>query len=395
MLRFFLFAIAIVFTLMAIWLLKNQPEVEMPELLAAEPHWVSVVTVTQRDVRPVAEFSGELQAARKAFMGFDVSGRIIQRDIEPGAKVVKGDVLLVLEADDYQDAVVVQREKVTLEKAGAQRDRELLQLLVEEREIQERELNRVRTLEQQSLVATSVYDDALRKFLKLKMDEVRLQYSVDTAAAKLVTEQARLRNAERDLSRTIIRAPFAGSVSRISVEVGDYVSVGQKVLEIAQTSELDLQLSLPGRMFSALSMDQSVSIEVAGETISGRIIALGVDPDEDTNTHLVRIRIAGAGLLPGQIGSVMLSGQNLPAAKLIPVPAVLRDGDKAVVYRVQNEQLQRVEITLLVRVGEYFAVAGIAANTLIVARDVNNLADGQRINVRTMEETELSKAEVF
>lgn len=63
--------------------------------------------------------------------------------------------------------------------------------------------------------------------MKLQAEEARLQYSVDSANARIMIRQAELNKAERNLGRTKLVAPFDGVVNAVFFEVGDYAASGQ------------------------------------------------------------------------------------------------------------------------------------------------------------------------
>ncbi len=363
-------------------LIAARPQLGEPELREMTPERVSVEAVVRRDVRPVDHISGELHAVRRARLSFDLGGWIAERDIEPGYPVEQGSVLLRIESGDYQDAVDIQNARLRLERESSRRDKELLALLVEDREIQQRELERVSTLEKQSLASLSSYEGAYQQLLRLRSEEVRLRHNVSTADARLAIERSSLNQAERALEETALRAPFSGTVSAVLVELGDYVTPGQKVLDLVQIDELDLLLSVSGALLQDLHMGQQITVTVAGSERRGTIVAMGVEPDPQTNTHSLRIRIDGEGLYPGQIARATLPNRELSAVTVIPITAVLGDNDRYYVFVVEQTHLRRKEIDVLSREDDYYVVDGIDSGIRIVSRDVNGLVDNQQVKIR-------------
>ena len=175
------------------------------------------------------------------------------------------------------------------------RDLRLLELIKQERELQEEEVNRLKQLDQTSLTSKSNYDQALQSLYQQQAEETRLNHSVKLSRSELKVEQARLNKARRNLERTKLVSPFDGVVNSVYVEVGDYVSPGQTALEIIQLDELDLNLEISGTTASKLRLGQKIGIQTEKDNRKGEVIALALDPNSETNTHTLKLRLASNG----------------------------------------------------------------------------------------------------
>ena len=96
----------------------------------------------------------------------------------------------------------------------------------------------------------------------------------------------------------------------------------------------------------------------------------------------MRVRIQGDDLLPGMIASTELPLRALNEALVVPVTAILQEDGSAYLFKVVNDNLQRVSVTAGLRDADDQVVTGdIVAGDLIVSRDVAALSDGQTIVV--------------
>lgn len=362
-------------------LLWTRPE-SKAELRPLPVARVIATEVREVNMRPVTTLTGKLQPARQAELRFELSGRVVERTVEPGNRVEAGEVLLEIDDGDFRDKLEEARALLQQEEQAVARDRNLLELIIKERRIQEREVERLQQLGRESLASQSNFDSAVQGLLKLKAEESRLRHSVESAGSRLQNQRARLSQAERNLERTSLRSPFPATVNKVNFETGDYANAGQVAVEIVQLQELDIYLEVTSNLISVLELGQVVDVSTPEGRTKGEIIAMESDPQPDTLTHALRIRIKGDGLFPGQLASVDLPGDVLENVAAVPTSAILYDEGKTYLFVIDEEQLQRVPVTKLVRNDDLQAVSGVGAGTRIVASDVAALADGQKVSTK-------------
>lgn len=362
-------------------LVLTRPE---PPPAAGEPPplRVQVVRVDQADVAPVETVTGRLQAARRSQLRFEVGGRVVAREVEPGMQVDAGQVLLRLDDGDFRTAVVEAEAQLSQEQTQLTRDRRLLALARDNAALQRAEVQRLESLSSRSLGSASQLDAARGRLLQLESELAQLQAGVDSAEARLALRRAALERAERDLARSVLQAPFSGMVNAVMLEPGDYVAPGGEAAVLIDPAQLDFYVELRGEVARALERGQTVVVSVDGRPLEGRILALQEQPDETTFTHAVRVRLDGGQAAPGQVATAAFPLRRREAALLIPVTAVLRDEGRSYVFRVRDGRLERIRVELGLRLeARYIVTAGLAAGQLIVARDVAALSDGQSVEI--------------
>ena len=378
---FLLTLCTIVIVSMLIWT-RPDTQAQLQPLLPAR---VLTGHVRSMDILPLTTVTGKLQPSRKSRLHFELSGRVTVRNVEPGQQVSENSVLLQIEDGDFSDAVEESQALLTREQDAVERDRSLLDLVVREREVQQRELQRLEKLGKKSLASESRYDEVLRQLLRQQAEEARLRYSVDSAKSRLKIQRANLKKAERNLQRTRLTAPFNSTVNKVAVEVGDYVSPGQVAIELVQLDELDLYVEVTGAVAANLHLGERIDVLVDEDRRQGRIIALNADPDPNTNTHGMKIRLPADGLYPGKLAQAALPGALLSNALVVPLSAVLHDDGQAYLFQVQDERVLRRPVKLIQRYRNWQVIHGINPDTVIVTRDVAALADGQAVTVDTDE----------
>ena len=347
------------------------------ELQSISPSTVQVDIVKQIDIQPFAKATGILEPARKASLHFQVSGQINERFVEAGMKIKAKDKMLSVDSGDFIDAVEESKALLEIKRDTIKRDMRLLELIKQERELQEEEVKRLKQLDRNSLTSKSNYDQALQSLYRQQAEETRLNHSVNLARSELKVEQARLSKAKRNLERTQLISPFDGIINAVYVEVGDYVSPGQTALEIIQLDELDLNLEISGTTASKLELGQKVEIKTEKDNREGEVISIALDPNSETNTHTLKIRLASDGLFSGQLAVANLPGKIYKKANVIPISSILYEDNLSYIFEVVDNHVIKKEIRLIERFNNFQIIEGVESGIRIVSKDVSSLTDGQ------------------
>jgi RND family efflux transporter MFP subunit len=343
---------------------------------------VQVAAVGLHDLLPTEIVSGRLEPARKAALHFELAGQVSGRPVEPGQPVALGEPLLLLASGDYEDALAEAEAMLAQEKRNIQRDRELLALSRNNYTLQKNDLDRLQKLGKDSLVSKSRLDETRIKLIQLESEVARLKSSVATAESRIALKEAARNRAARNLERTRLPAPFAGTVNAVNAQVGDYVTPNQVIVDLIDAASLDLYAEVRGSVAQSLAQGQTITVEVDGSELPGTLIALQMDPSPETFTHALRVRIEGDRARPGQVARVRLPLQQRQRVTAVPSTAVLFDEGQAFVFRLDEDQLEQVPVTTGERVdGLQVVLQGLDEHDRVVSRDVSALSHGQRVQV--------------
>jgi len=369
--------LCVISVIAALVLTTPQKKPELREIPATQ---VTLLPITQQTIQPIEQVSGHLQPLRSSTLSFELSGQVQARHVEPGDKVIEGEMLITLQHGDQQDALAEAKAQLSQEHKAIERDKRVLKLISENRALQAREVARLEQLGQKSLASRSMRDSANQLLIQQQREEEQLKYSVDTSKARLALKHTAVRRAKRNLARTALSAPYAGVVNAVHVETGDYIAPNQVALELLQLDQLDLNLDVNGTIAAMLRLKQNVTVTIDRKQRTGRIVSLQTSPDAQTFTHAVRIRLDGNGLQAGAQATASLKLKALPNALVVPVAAILHHNDESFIFIAEAGTLRRVTVTLVVRQGQQQVISGeIHAGEMVVARDVAFLTDGQSV----------------
>lgn len=374
-------AIVLFTILLVVLLVVTRPEANT-EMKAPAITRVEVARVRVEDLQPRVELTGVLRPRQVASLRFEVAGELMRRAVEPGARVSAGDLLMQLDEADYRDAVIEAESQLSETRAAIQQDQTLLKLARENRDLAQREYRRLEKLGEGSLASASARDSARQNLINLESELARLNFSIESGRARLARQEAALSRAKRNLQRTRLEAPFDGRVNQVLVEVGDSLQANTLALELIDSSALELHLEVSGDVAAALSLGQPMVVTAGGRQIPGELTSLQFNPDLQTHTHPIRIRIPGDELLPGGLGQVALPLRLRKDALVVPASALLREEGGQYLFLVRDGRLERRPVAAGVRLDERQAIReGVAPGDLVVARDVEVLNDGLAVEI--------------
>lgn len=369
-----------VITILLVWLLvwtKPQPQATLEQLA---PLKVTLVEVEKRLVQPYESITGRLQPIKTAQLRFEVAGKVLSRTVEPGASVKKGTTLIKLDNSDYQDQLKQSDAELDIERKSVSRDKNLLKYANKNLQLQLQEEKRLEKLVERNLIAQSQLDDTRQRAFDLQAEVARLEYSVATNNARVAMKQAQRDLAERNFIRTTLNAPFKGVINEVFLNEGDYVNANEIALTLVDASEFDVQLDVRGEIISGLALGQMVDVQINGTKSQGEVIAVQLDPDINTNTHQVRVRVPSDHVQSGMLATVYMPLAVQSESTIIPVAAVLSQFGKSYVFVYEDGVINKTLIQLGRRINnEVIVFDGIEKGQKIVARDISALSDQQNV----------------
>lgn len=298
-----------------------------------------VLSELESSVRAVGTLTAEASATLRA----EVPGQILAVHFREGQPLEKGAELFSIEA------TVLQAE---VNEARANADRS------------ESALRRAQDLQAKQLISGTDYDTA------------RANYDVDVA---------RLRSSQAKLSKTVIRAPFDGYVGLRRINIGDYATIGQELVDVVQLDPLRVDFSIPETLLPKVHPNLKVEVTVDAypdEVFAGSIIA--VAPKSDVQGHSLEVRASLPNdelkLRPGLFVRVNISLGVKPNAIVIPEQAIWPIGQDKTVYVVVDGKAQQRVVKLGDRQpGAVEIIAGLEPGEIIVTAGQMKLYDGAAV----------------
>jgi len=369
---YLLAAIALIIFLLLLF--RPEPSKELRDI---PPLGVVLAPVEVGNYEAGQPYAGRLTPINRAELRFEVAGQIGERLVEPGQMLEREAILLRLKPGDYQPLLTEAESSLQQEEASVNRDRQLLKLAKQNVALQKAEVDRLRALGEKNLTSKSQLDAAVQQLTVLQTEEARLRYIVETAESRLAAKQASFKRASNNLDRTELRAPFTGRVNSIKVNVGDYVNSGQVAAEMVDDRHHDLVLHVPGQVVEHNGLGDKLTVTTEYRTVMGSVISLQVDPDPNTFTHEMRIRLPEGVGRSGALARAELVTGRYQDVLAVPVPAVLNADGRQLVFVYKAGKLEQREVSILQRINDLVLIkSGLSKGERVVARDVAALSDG-------------------
>lgn len=208
---------------------------------------------------------------------------------------------------------------------------------------------------------------------------------LDTARAALSVNQARAASARTRLDKTRIRAPFAGVTGLRQVSVGDYVNVGQALVDLVRLDPIELDLRAPEVVLSSLKLGQRVDFGVDSfrdQVFSATVVAIAPTIDAGGRSVSLRARLENPDqkLRPGMSARVRITLDSNARALLVPEQAIWPNGEQKMVYVVVDGAAKLVPVTLGARQpGTVEVTSGIKEGDEVVVAGQLKLHDGAKV----------------
>ena len=199
--------------------------------------------------------------------------------------------------------------------------------------------------------------------------------------------RAKLREAESRVAKTVIRAPFSGTVGLRQVSPGAYVKAGSDIVRLEGIGSIKVDFRIPEVYMAKVRPNQEISLRLdayPGEEFHGRVYAVEPVIDEKTRTILMRARIPNKSnkLKPGMFARVVVTLENRPNAILVPEQAIWPQGQDIYVFRVVEGKAALTKITIGNRQpGQVEIVHGLNPDDIVVTEGQMKLRDGAPVMV--------------
>lgn len=332
-----------------------------PAAPVADVRPVRVLQLTQAAGGERAQFSGDVRARYESNLGFRVGGKIVERKVDVGAIVKRGDVLMRLDPQDL--------------KLAETQARSSLRAAETERDLAAADYKRHINLRSQNFVSQAVLDTK--------------QSAMKAAQANVEAARAGLRGQSNQSNYTTLTADVDGVVTAIEAEVGQVVQPGTPVARVARTIEKEVVIGIPEDKVEGVRPSEPVVVRLwanADQTITGTIREISPVADAATRTYTVKVALpASADVRLGMSATVELStGTSGVAGLRVPLTALVQNKGASSVWIVENGAVKLVPVQVTGPVGNDVLVTGaIRAGQNVVTAGVNLLKPGQKVRILT------------
>jgi RND family efflux transporter MFP subunit len=322
---------------------------------------VKLISVAGSDLNLGGEYAAEVRARVESRLGFRVGGKLVQRPAELGQRVTAGQLLALVDAQDFQ--LAAQAAQAQVSAAQSQRD------------LAAAEFKRFEALKAQNFISGAELE--------------RREASLKAADAALNQAKAQAQAQGNQAGYARLTANHAGVITAVEAEVGQVVSAGQPVLRLAHDGPRDAVFAVSESAIMAIKMGQNMQATVlsTGQTVQGTVREMAASADPVTRTYAVKLALAPGLALP--LGATLnvrapgVSGAAVSAIKL-PTSALRQEGQGTAVWVLDEATMtvnsQAVQLGM-VDGNEVVISSGLQPGQKVVSAGVHVLSPGQKVTV--------------
>lgn len=322
------------------------------------PRPAMVVTVGEKTAAGPAILIGEVRSRYESAQGFRIGGKIIQRHVELGAAVHKGQLLAKLDAIDTG----LSTQAAEAEVRAAEADLALVRA----------ELDRHRQLHAKKFISDQALD----------IQESRLK----VASARVSQSKAQAAIAGNQSRYTELLAERAGLITEIHAEPGQVVAAGEMIVRIAVPGSKEVLIAVPESRMAGIAVDMPAEVKLwanPGAAYHGKVREVAAAADSTTRTFQVRIALSDAdsAVRLGMTAGVIFRNQGNREFILPGAAVTERDGQTVVwVVNPENRQVQPRPVTASAFREEGVTIAsGLHEGEQVVVAGVQKLLPGQTV----------------
>ena len=338
--RSILSTIAIPLFVIPLWSCSNEGNDDNNVAKELPPERVLILTVSPSRVADQIEVMGSVQSAESAIISSRVSGNISDIFVSPGSNVKSGEKLLQISAEELSAKLLQARAELNQASRNLERERKLLAKKAATPEA-------VKSLEETQEIAQAIYNGA-----------------------------------KAMLGYTNVTAPFAGTITRKLVDVGDLATPGKELFHMENENNVQVVTEVPEVLANNIKMRMKMDILVpaASLEIEGSVAEIAPIADRQSRTVTVKLDIEkSTSLRSGQFARITLPGKQLKTL-LIPPEAIQLYGQMEKVFVAEDGKAR----LRLIRTGKIYpngveVLSGLSPGDSLILSSEDSLNDGQPI----------------
>lgn len=229
---------------------------------------VAVQDVKKQTIIEVVSANGKIQPEKEIKISPYISGEVVELKVKEGDEVKKGDFLAKIDPKIYVSGYERAKANLNTQKANEANVKARLTQSTAQLRNASREYKRKKKLHEQKVISDAEYDAAQANIEVSTAEVEAAKESLNAAKYNVKSAKAGLDEAKENLTRTSIYAPTDGTISRLSVEIGERVqgasqfSSGTELLIIANLHKMEVNVDVNENDIIRISLNDTVLIEV-------------------------------------------------------------------------------------------------------------------------------------
>ncbi|HIE33424.1 MAG TPA: efflux RND transporter periplasmic adaptor subunit, partial [Thermodesulfobacteriaceae bacterium] len=316
---------------------------------------VVVGEVSERMMAPTVMVAGSVVGRLDAAVAAEMMGRLVWV-AEVGDHFEQGEKLAQI--DDTQRKLEVEESRAGLAQVKARLT------------FFEKELKRLRSLAKQNNAARTMLEQT--------------ESDRNVARADLTAARVRVKLAQDRVARSVLRAPFSGTVAQRLLQPGEWAESGTEVMRLVNTDLVEVRAMVPLSALKFVKKGAQLRVQVDSDAHHATVRSLVPVGDLQSRLMDLRLDLNGNPRPAGQGGKVAVPTAQAVKALTVHRDAIVLRRSGAYLYRVNAQSsAERVNVTLGVASGDYIQVIGeLAVGELVITVGNERMRPGQQVRVK-------------
>ena len=314
---------------------------------------VVALTLKPTTVRDRINLPAVVEPWLKLVIMAEVRGRVVEKVVEEGAQVKKGDLIAVIDSRDYVNGY--NSAKALYETAKASYDR----------------------------------------YSELYKAELATRSQIETARANMENAKASMDIAQLSVERCRIKAPFTGILNNVYFEKDQYINTGDRIAELLQMDRVKVNVGIPESDVRAIQNLDSFSISfdaLDGKTVVGKKVYLSKTTETAARLYSLKLAVDNPDrdILPDMFARVEIVKRETPNGIVVPLYAVITLNEENKINVVKDDVVSMRPVELgLQESWQVEVTKGLSPGEQVIVVGHRSVEDGQTVKViRTIDNME-------
>lgn len=322
-------------------------------------------TVSPNRVTRFYEAVGTIRPANEVSIEAQISGQIKKVLVVPGAPVVKGQPLVVLDDREYRSQLYRAKEGLRSSKALKEQAKQRLEGAKAALSRARADYDRTKKFFESQAATAQQLEQSESAFKQASAGEKNAVEALKGSESGIKQAIELVRQAEITLGYTTIKAPANGVILKKTADVGDIAIPGRELLLVRTNSLLRIEANVREGLIGQVKMGQKLDVDIKNLNRAIKAVVNEIEPyaDPETRTFIVKAELPQIdGLYPGMYGKLLIP-EKYEEAVTIPVKAVKKIGQLSFVMVKEKENWHKRFITTGTEFGDAVEVlSGLTGN---------------------------------
>jgi len=324
----------------------------------------------KEDEKNTAGISGGNRRSAKVF-GKIVKGQpfsdyiTLSGSIEPNEQVdVHSELSGIVEAINFSEGATVSQGQVLIRINDAELRAQLLQ----------------------AQTRNDLASENERRAKLLLEKEAISQEEYDIASADYRTAQSQIQLIRAQLDKTVVRAPFSGTIGLRNISKGSYISPTVSIARLVNTTQVKLLFAIPDKYAHMVGKNSEVRFTVQGSENSYIAKVYATEPAIEANTRTLLVKAIAQNpsnkLIPGAFANITFPLETLQNGLLVPAEALIPIQNGKKLFVVKEGKAREIIVETGGRTeSDVLVLSGIHEGDTVLTSGVMSLRDGSTVQV--------------